>query len=75
MKSKIPACSARVRSESNVIVSQPARDGFESVHALEQAEHDEMLCRAYSIWDCKGRPGNSQLADWLQAETEVLGER
>ena len=75
MRSKITARSVLVPSTSDVVSAQPSHDGFESVHALAQAEHDETLCRAYSIWDCKGRPGNSQMADWLQAEAEVLSER
>lgn len=30
--------------------------------------------RAYYIWESKGRPANSALEDWLQAEKELLSE-
>jgi len=53
----------------------PCHDGFEGLNAEERSAHAEILCRAHSIWECKGRPDNSQMADWLEAEVEVLGER
>ena len=53
----------------------PCHDGFEGLNAEERSAHAEILCRAHSIWESKGQPNNSQLADWLEAEAEVLGER
>ena len=52
----------------------PCHEGFEKLNADECSAHAEMLHRAYSIWECKGRPVNSQMADWLEAQAEVLGE-
>jgi hypothetical protein len=52
----------------------PGCAGFEALGAKERSTHAEILCRAHSIWQGKGQPDNSQLADWLQAEAEVLGE-
>ena len=50
----------------------PCPDGYEGLNALQRAQRAEILCRAYSLWDCKGRPDNSQLDDWLEAEAQVL---
>ena len=49
-------------------------DSFAGLNSVERAAHAEMLHRAFSIWECRGRPVNSQLSDWLEAETEVLRE-
>ena len=40
-----------------------------------RAAREQILHRAYAIWEGKGRPDNSQLEDWLQAEAEVLEGR
>ena len=53
----------------------PPADGFEGLSAGERARRAEVLHRAYSIWESKGRPADSQLADWLEAEDEVRQER
>jgi hypothetical protein len=68
----IPLPSVAASSESRI--SRPAPDGFEGLNPAEQALRAEVVCRAHSIWESKGRPENSQLADWLEAEAEVLQE-
>lgn len=41
---------------------------------VERGAHAEILHRAFSIWESKGRLETSQLADWLEAEAEVSQE-
>jgi len=49
-------------------------DGFQGLSVTARAAHAEILHRAYSIWESKGSPEHSELADWLEAEAEVLAE-
>ena len=53
---------------------QPGQDGFEGLDLKQRAVRAEILCRAHSIWESKGRPDNSELADWLEAEAQVMSE-
>lgn len=39
----------------------------------DRAPREEILHRAYAIWESEGRPDNRALANWLEAETEVMG--
>jgi hypothetical protein len=39
----------------------------------DRAAREEILHRAYSIWENTGRPENHELANWLEAEAQVLG--
>ena len=55
-------------------VSPPA-DGFAGLSVEARILRAEIMHRAHSIWVSKGRPVDSQLADWLEAEIEVLRER
>lgn len=48
--------------------------GFESLTNPGGATHEEIRHRAYSIWECAGRPANREVAHWLEAEAEVMGE-
>lgn len=54
--------------------SAPCRDGFGGLAVPDQAKRAEVLHRAHSIWESKGRGDDHQLADWLEAEAEVLAE-
>jgi hypothetical protein len=74
MASPIPGQFPPVSAGSESPISPPGPDGFEGLTAAEQAVRAEVVCRAHSIWESKGRPENSQLADWLEAEAEVAHE-
>jgi hypothetical protein len=52
----------------------PEHDGFGGLNPAERATRAEILHRAYSIWESKGRPEGSAVADWLAAETEIRNE-
>jgi len=39
----------------------------------DRAAREKILHRAYSIWETSGRPENRELANWLEAEAQVLG--
>lgn len=55
--------------------ASPCRDGFAGLTPAAQAQRAEIVHRAHSIWECKGRGTDHQLADWLEAEAEVLSAR
>ena len=74
MKSLSSIQSSPVLPDFEPDSSQARHDGFKGLNATEQASRAEILFRAYSIWESKGRQNGSQLADWFEAETEVLSE-
>lgn len=43
--------------------------------AEDRAAREEILHRAYSIWEHTGRPEHQELSNWLAAEAEVLAQR
>jgi hypothetical protein len=61
-------------SDFEIARTPPCPSNFASPGAADRRTHAEIGVRAQSIWECKNRPDNSQLADWLEAEAEVLGE-
>ena len=36
---------------------------------------EEIRCRAYELYEQRGRLDGNDLDDWLQAETDLLGQR
>ena len=48
--------------------------GFKSAALVEagMVRSDEIRVRAYHLWVAKGRPSDSVLADWLEAERSVF---
>ncbi len=75
MKALTPEPISLLPAEAESEPDSPPADGFDGLNAAEQALRAEILHRAYSIWESKGRPANTQLADWLEAEAEVMQER
>jgi hypothetical protein len=50
-----------------------ARDNFPGMKSADRAPREEILHRAYAIWEGEGHPDNRQLANWLDAEAEMMG--
>ena len=42
------------------------------LNSTNRAAREEILHRAYEIWERKGRPENNALANWLEAEAQIL---
>jgi hypothetical protein len=51
----------------------PARNDFPGMKSTNRAPREEILHRAYALWEREGRPVNRKLAHWLEAEAEVMG--
>ena len=49
--------------------------GFESLTNPGGSALEEIRHRAYSIWECAGRPAHCEAAHWLAAEAEVMSQR
>lgn len=45
---------------------------FRSLKSTDRAAREEILHRAYALWESEGRPQNRALAHWLQAEIDVM---
>lgn len=48
------------------------RDTFAACQSSGGASRDEILQRAYAIWEREGHPENRDMAHWLQAEADTL---
>jgi hypothetical protein len=46
---------------------------FPGMKSVDRASREEILHRAYAIWEREGHPNDRQLANWLDAENEVMG--
>jgi hypothetical protein len=55
--------------------TRPPRDDFAGLVCTDRAAREEILHRAYAIWEREGRPENRKLAHWLEAEVDVLRPR
>jgi hypothetical protein len=53
-------------------VSEP-QGKFPGLKSSDRAPHEVILHRAYAIWESEGHPDNRKLANWLEAEVEVMG--
>ena len=49
------------------------RDEFVGLVCSDRAAREEILHRAYAIWEREGQPEGRKLAHWLEAEADVLG--
>jgi aspartyl/asparaginyl beta-hydroxylase (cupin superfamily) len=53
-------------------ISMPTSDAMVGLTASDRAVREEILHRAYAIWERDGWPENRRLAHWLEAEADVL---
>lgn len=74
MKALTPEPTRPAPPDAESETDSPPADGFEGLSAEGRVRRAEIMHRAHSIWVSKGRPADSQLADWLEAEAEVLQE-
>lgn len=44
-------------------------------YSYSHADLEKIKERAYYIWEKKGRPSNSTVQDWLEAEQELRDEK
>ena len=74
MKTLISAPPLPILRDTRTSLSNTNSRGFESLTNPGGPAHEEIRHRAYSIWECAGRPANREVAHWLEAEAEVMGE-
>ena len=74
MKSLTPDPTVTVFVNQQSTSSTSTTRGFSGLKSSDRAAHEEIKHRAYSIWECAGRPPDCEEAHWLAAETEVMGE-
>lgn len=53
--------------------SSQVQKNFPGMKSSDRAPREEILHRAYAIWESEGHPADRQLANWLEAEAEVMG--
>ena len=49
-----------------------ALDGANGLTSADRAMREEILHRARSIWEARGRPSGLDVAIWLEAESEIV---
>jgi len=48
---------------------------FSGLASNDRGAREEILQRAYAIWESEGHPDDRELSNWLQAEAGILGKR
>lgn len=51
-----------------------ARGTFPGLRSFDRAPREEILHRAYALWENEGHPEGRALAHWLEAEAEVMSQ-
>lgn len=54
------------------MVAPPALEELAGLTATDRAAREEILHRAYAIWENEGHPPERKLDNWLEAEAAVL---
>lgn len=73
MKSVAPLGSCPPLTDPSLTVAIPAREAFAGLKDTDRAPREEILHRAYAIWEREGRPADRKLANWLEARRDVMG--
>jgi hypothetical protein len=63
-----------IRSSENQGVDKPAKSNLKR-KLVEPAEEHAIRCRAYELYEQRGRGDGHALDDWLRAEREIKGSR
>jgi hypothetical protein len=72
MKLKTPVQPFPMTFSAESGFSTPILHRCVGLTSTDRAAREEILHRAYSIWENAGRPEKRELANWLEAEAEVL---
>jgi hypothetical protein len=72
MRSPLPPRTLPLIPDLAAQDARPGRDTFVGLHASDRGVREEILHRAYAIWESQGHPEGRELANWLEAETEIL---
>lgn len=60
------------RQQSRLDAAVPLIDTFAGMVITDRAAREEILHRAYAIWECEGHPENRKLDNWLEAEGQIF---
>ena len=50
------------------------RDAILTSAEIHAGTREEILRRAYTIWENEGHPEHREMENWLQAETDICGK-
>ena len=71
MTSATPARSL-VAKDMKSGISMTTVNPLAGLKVTDRAVREEILHRAYAIWESEGQPQDRKLANWLEAEAEVV---
>ena len=72
MNSATPAGSLAPIIDMESGISITTVNPLAGLKVTDRAAREEILHRAYAIWESEGQPQDRKLANWLEAEAEVL---
>jgi hypothetical protein len=72
MKTNMPMVADHAVMDLDTGISATTDDAFKGLKSTDRAVREEILHRAYAIWECEGHPHGRGLANWLEAEAEVM---
>lgn len=71
MKTNMPMVADHAVMDLDTGISATTDDAFKGLRSTDRAVREEILHRAYAIWECEGHPQGRGLANWLEAEAAV----